>query len=114
MTRYRSLPSGPVRSRPQPFSTGAAGSFFGERVVRRDGTLQKWWTLREFSRDKRTSAVAEVHESTGGWAWKVTHSIGTFRGSSTNQKGARAAARRCVRKLPSADTKPDRQLDLFK
>lgn len=82
--------------------------------MRRDDTLRYWWTLQERSHDSRTGAVAELLETAGGWAWRVTYPGGAARGTSTSQKGARAAARRYVRSLPSVAVKPDRQLPLFK
>jgi len=82
--------------------------------VRKDDTFRRWQTLQEDSHDRRTGATAVLTEMANGkWNWKVIRASGTVRGESASQKSARAAARRCVRKLPSADTKPDRQLDLF-
>ena len=85
--------------------------------MRRDDTLKHWWTLSERSHDKRTGATAMVTESVGGlWKWGVQHSSGQKLGESTTQKGARAAARRYVRKLPSAPSKPDekpKQLSIY-
>jgi len=80
-------------------------------VVRRDGTFQYWFTISERSYDKRTGASAEISEDMSGrWSWRVTHSAGQERGSTSSQKAARAAVRRYVRGL---DSKPDRQLHLF-
>jgi len=95
--------SAPARSLP---STGAAGSFFN---VRRDDTLQRWLTLREWSVDKRTSAQVEVYAQGGIWIWRVISP--PARGEATSRKLARAAARCYVRTLSSS--KNDRQLRLF-
>ena len=66
-------------------------------------TFRYWWTLQEWSRDKRTGAVARIAERPGGdWKWNVLHVEGNHEGLSTTQKGARAACRRIVRKLPKA------------
>ena len=59
-----------------------------------------WWTREEWSRDQDTDAVAMITESVGGWKWQVALKQGPIqRGTSTSQKGARAACRRVVRKL---------------
>lgn len=81
----------------------------------RDGTLASWFTLVERARDERTGAVAEISFDSGNsWIWRVFHSSGEKRGESTTQKGARAAARKHVRALPTdSDTTKKRQLSLF-
>ena len=67
--------------------------------------FRHWWTIEEWSRDKRTGAVAKIIEkgASGLWKW-IVRSEGGFNmqeGVSTTQKGARAACRRAVRKLPN-------------
>ena len=66
-----------------------------------------WWTLQEWSRDKRTGAIAKIAEqASGAWKWNVQSEGGTNRqdGISSTQKGARAACRRAVNKLPNRTT----------
>lgn len=78
--------------------------------VRRDDTLRYWFPVRERGHDKRTGAVVEVLERANDrWEWIVTTT--GKRGECSSRKGARAAARRYVRTLES---KPDRQLSLFR
>lgn len=60
-----------------------------------------WWTREEYATDRRTGAQARIMESTGGWRWVVADNQMRHEGVSTTQKGARAACRRVVRKLPS-------------
>ncbi len=66
---------------------------------RGDGCFGYWWTRTEYSNDKRTGALALVEETHCGWSWTVRTLAKTVRGTSTSQKGARAACRRVARKL---------------
>lgn len=63
-------------------------------------TLRYWWTRQETARDKTTGVFAIVEIGVGGWKWRVRHEdVGIIReGTSTTQKGARAACRRAVEK----------------
>jgi len=65
-----------------------------------------WWTVEEWGRDKRTATIARIREKQRDeWRWFVFDAVGSKllkEGTSTSQKGARAACRRFVRKLPRA------------
>ena len=80
---------------------GGCGLFFRVR----------WVVLLERGFDERTGATVEISELGERWAWRVFHPISPSRGDTSSQKSARSAARRYVEKL--ADTKPNRQLNLF-
>lgn len=70
----------------------------------KEGTFEYWWTKEEWSHDRRTGAYAKITDGIGGfWKWQVGHKdTGRLgEGTSTTQKGARAACRRAVRKLKS-------------
>jgi hypothetical protein len=64
-------------------------------------TFRYWWTREEYSHDKSTGAYALI-KSNGfdSWKWIVGHKdTGRIKeGTSTTQKGARAACRRAIRK----------------
>lgn len=81
--------------------------------MRRD--LSFWVTIRERGHDRRTGAVAEIFETVDGYGWRVIHAEGQMRGESVSQKGARAAARRFVRKLPDRqeEGRPPKQMTIF-
>ena len=70
---------------------------------RSDDTFRYWFTGVEYAADTRTGAHARIKEVPGGWSWRISDNDGvvTMRGTSTTQKGARAACRKFVRKLPS-------------
>jgi hypothetical protein len=84
--------------------------------VRRDDTLRRWVATQERARDKRTGVTVQVWEDGESWGWRVLgHQPNSdVYGEASSRKSARAAARRYVRSLPGADSKPDRQLPLFK
>ena len=65
-----------------------------------------WWTAEEWSHDTRTGAFAQINQKTasGVWKWVVQSASGQQEGVGTTQKGARAACRRVVSKLPSKAT----------
>lgn len=65
----------------------------------KEGTFTWWMTREEYAHDRRTGATAMITEGVDGWKWRVVHNTGRIDGTSTTQKGARAACRRAVRKL---------------
>lgn len=76
-----------------------------------------WFTVEEWGKDVRTGAIGHCRErlrrsgdkpgaSDRVWGWQVTvehqhHVHHVANGVAQNQKGARAAIRRCVRLLPA-------------
>jgi hypothetical protein len=71
-------------------------------MTTREGTFAWWMTREEYSHDKRTGVYARITDHIGVWTWKVHDKSGLIaEGTSTSQKGARAACRRVARKLKS-------------